>query len=424
VESVGSYDDLGKMSPVNMLTTTICDELKLATNFRSKVIGIAIKDRGGILPAGHSADAAYWYNNKTGEWISSTYYMKDLPRWVKYIIAKKMVDNYYKQGWSTLYPLATYTQSSEDKNNYETAALGGNSFPYDLKKEVGKNYGLLPLLPAGNTFTTEMAKAAIVSENLGKDSVTDFLTLSFSTSDYIGHNFGPNSVEQEDNYLRLDKDLGDLFDFLDSKVGRDQYTVFLSADHGAAHVPAFAKEHKIPAGYMNSDELINRLNTYLKDKTGVAEMVSGIYNYQLFLNHKKIDSAKLDLLIMERSALDFITAQPGVARAFILDQIANAPLNLTLKEMIINGYFPNRCGEIQLIYEPQWIEGFENGGTTHGLWNPYDAHIPLLWYGWGIKKGRLTRETHMTDIAPTLATLLHIQTPNGTVGRTIEEVIK
>ena len=235
------------MSPKNLLVTTICDELRLATNFRSKVVGIAIKDRGGILPAGHSANAAYWYDNTTGDWITSTYYMNELPKWVNDFNKQKIVDKYFQQGWNLLYAANTYTQSTADEKKYEGKPLG-DKFPYDLKKFVGKNYGILPVTPFGNTFTAEFAKAAITAEQLGADNITDFLAISFSSPDYIGHTFGPNSVEAEDGFLRLDKELGSLLDFLDMKVGKDQYTVFLSADHGVAQVPEFMQENKIPAG--------------------------------------------------------------------------------------------------------------------------------------------------------------------------------
>ena len=221
VKTVGSSSSLGKMSPKNLLVTTICDELRLATNFQSKVVGIAIKDRGGILPAGHSANAAYWYDNTTGDWITSTYYMNELPKWVDEFNKKKSVDQYFQQGWNLLYDVKTYTQSTSDEKKYEGKPFG-DKFPYDLKKFIGKNYGLLPVTPYGNTFTAEFAKASIINEQLGADNITDFLAISFSAPDYIGHTFGPNSVEAEDGYLRLDKDLGSLFDFLDMKVGKDQ----------------------------------------------------------------------------------------------------------------------------------------------------------------------------------------------------------
>jgi predicted AlkP superfamily pyrophosphatase or phosphodiesterase len=423
VTTVGSKSDAGNQSPRNMLTTTIGDELRLATNFRSKVIGIAIKDRGGILPAGHSANAAYWYDNQSGNFITSTYYMQELPNWVKDFNGKKLVDKYYDLGWNTLYPINTYTQSTADDKKYENKSLG-KSFPYDLKRFIGSNYNIIASTPHGNTLTTEFAKAALIAEHLGADNETDILAVSYSSPDYIGHGFGPNSIEQEDDFLKLDKELGDLLDFLDSKVGKDQYTVFLSADHGVAHVPGFMNENKLPAGSINPENLKTELNTKLKEKYGVNNLIVSSFNYQYYLNLPAIDSNKLDKEKIINSIIDHVSWQPGISRVFATDEMMETPLNKKLKEMLVNGYYPKRSGQVQIILEPHWIEGFGATGTTHGLWNPYDAHIPLLWYGWGIKQGKLNRETYMTDIAPTLAALLHIQMPSGCVGDVIPEVLK
>ena len=268
VKTVGSTSDEGKMSPHNLLVTTIGDELHLATNFHSKVIGIALKDRAAILPAGHSANGAYWYDHKTGDWITSSYYMKDLPQWVKDLNARKLVDGYFAQDWNTLYPLNTYTQSAPDEETYEFRPFGATvkGFPYNLKQFIGKNYGILPVTPYGNTLTMEMAEAAVTGEQLGTGTTTDLLAVSFSTPDYIGHTFGPNSVEQEDDYLRLDKDLGAFFQFLDKQVGKGEYLVFLSSDHGVAQVPEFLKSHKIPAGNVDDQALVEGLNSSLKEK--------------------------------------------------------------------------------------------------------------------------------------------------------------
>ncbi|TAL40946.1 MAG: alkaline phosphatase family protein, partial [Chitinophagaceae bacterium] len=424
VQTVGSSSQLGLQSPRNLLVTTICDELRLATNFQSKVVGIAIKDRGAIITAGHSANAAYWYDNTIGNWISSTYYMTELPQWVKDFNAKKLVDKYYEQNWATLYPVNTYAQSTADDKPYEIKGIGGSGFPYDLKKFIGKNYGIIASTPHGNTFTLDMAKAALDGEKMGADAITDFLAVSLSSPDYIGHTWGPNSMEQEDDFLRLDKDLGDFFAFLDSKVGPGQYMVFLSADHGAAHVPGFMQENKIPAGIYKNALLTEQLNQQLKNKYGQDGLILSTYNYQVTLNNPVIASAKLNKEEIIKLIVDSLSRQPGVARAFDIKEMAEIPLNSKIKEMLVNGYYPPRCGDIQIILQPGWIEGFENGGTTHGLWNPYDAHIPLLWYGWGIKAGKLNRETYMTDIAPTIAALLHIQMPNGNVGKVITEVMK
>jgi len=422
-QTVGSLTALGRMSPRNLLTTTICDELRMATNFRSKVIGIALKDRGSILPAGHSANAAYWYDNKTGDWITSSYYMKELPQWVKDINSKKLVDKYYEAGWNTLYPIDTYLQSTEDEKTYENKTFGDH-FPYDLKKHVSKNYSFIAATPHGNTFTFEMAKAALLSEQLGKNTVTDFLAISLSSPDYIGHTFGTNAIETEDNYLRLDKDLGEFLNFLNEKVGEGQYLLFLSADHAAAHTPGFLKEHKIPAGNFNTEALIAKMNKQLNDKFNLNDLIIDISNYQLYLNHPAINSSKIKEKDIRKWIIDSLEKKPGIARAFELDALQQTTLNSKIKEMVANSYFPQRCGDIQLIFEPHWIDGFEAGGTTHGAWNPYDAHIPLLWYGWNIKQGKSNREVKMTDIAPTIAALLHIQMPSGTIGQVIEEVIK
>jgi predicted AlkP superfamily pyrophosphatase or phosphodiesterase len=424
VKTVGSNTTLGEMSPANMLVTTICDELRLATNFRSKVIGISIKDRGGILPAGHSANAAYWYDNTVGDWITSTYYMNELPKWVKDFNGKKLVDKYYEQGWNTLYPINTYVQSTTDDKAYEGKPFGKN-LPYDLKKFIGKSYVSVNTTPMGNTMTAEFAKAALVAEELGKDDITDFLAVSFSSPDYIGHTFGPNSIEQEDNFLRLDKELGIFLDFLDSKVGKGQYTVFLSADHGASQVPEFLKENKIPAGRVPLSAMVTQLNTNLKTRFGVDKLIVSDDNYQLHLNYPAIDSAKLDKEEINKMMADFMGKQPGIARSFPLNKMMQSPLPAKIKDMFANGYYPRRNGEVQIIFQPNFIESYGgNTGTTHGLWNPYDAHIPLVWYGWGIKQGKLNRETYMTDIAATLAALLRIQMPSGCVGNVIEEVMK
>ncbi len=421
--TIGSNSALGKMSPANMLVTTICDELRLATNFHNKVIGIAIKDRGAILTAGHSANGAYWYDNTTGDWISSSYYMQELPAWVKEINSKKLVDKYYAQNWNTLYPLVTYSQSTENDKPYENKPLGPG-FPYSLDRFVGKNYGLLPLTPYGNSFTFDMAKAALSSEQLGAGASTDFLAISLSTPDYIGHTFGPNSVEAEDGFLRLDRDLGNFLSFLDEKVGKGQYLLFLSADHGAAHIPGLMDEHKIPAGHTDGQAIQTELNKLIKDKYGIDQGVIGIINYQVFLNKVAIDSKrKSDEPAIRKLIMEYLLKQPGVQRVFETESLNETTLPAKLKEMVANGYFPSRCGDIQIILEPQWIDGFVKG-TTHGAWNPYDAHIPLLWYGWNIKTGKTNREISMMDIAPTLAAMLHVQMPSGSIGHVIEELTR
>lgn len=425
VNPVGSTGTAGKMSPRNLKVTTISDELRLATNFKSKVIGIALKDRGAILTAGHSASGAYWYDTKSGDWITSSYYMTTLPQWVTEVNAQKLVDKYYAQDWNTLYPISTYTQSATDVQPYESVPFGSAGFPYNLKQFVGKNYSILPVTPYGNTFTFDLARAAVNGEKLGSGTATDLLAVSLSTPDYIGHNLGPNSVEAEDDFLRLDKDLGSFLDFLDGKIGKGAYLLFLTADHGVSAVPAFLKEHRIPAGTIDGEKITATLNKSLKDRFKVDGLVVGLTNNQVFLDRNILTSNnKLDRNAVTQWIINQLQQQPGIERAFSIESLAQTTLNPWLREVFNNSYYPSRSGDIQVVFESHYLDGFTQKGTTHGVWNPYDAHIPLLWYGWNIRPGKTAREVHITDIAPTLATLLHIQMPSGSVGKPIEEVIR
>lgn len=268
VSTVGSSSNAGKMSPRNLLASTITDELKLATNFRSKVIGISLKDRGSILPAGHAANAAYWFDNATGNWITSTFYVNALPSWVNKFNDQKLPEKYLKQDWNTLYDIKTYVQSSPDDNPYEGKFSGSTTSTFPVKTSTlftNKNYDIIRSTPYGNTLTVDMAKAAIDNEQLGNNVVTDFLAVSFSSPDYIGHKFGVNAIEVEDTYLRLDMDIANLLSYLDTKVGKGNYIVFLTADHGAAHNPNFLIDNKIPAGYFAGGQVQKDLNIVLEE---------------------------------------------------------------------------------------------------------------------------------------------------------------
>lgn len=428
VQSVGCDNENGQMSPRNMLVTTIGDELKLATNFRSKVIGIALKDRGAILPAGHSADAAYWYDNQTGRFISSTYYMNTLPKWVDDFNAEGRVLAYYRKNWNTLYPIDTYVQSDADSNSYESRPFGKEQahFPYVLNGYAEqKNYGIIRSTPYGNSLTVDFAEAAITHEALGKHEFSDMLTISFSSTDYIGHAFGPNAVETEDAYLRLDKDIASLLSFLDLHVGAGNYTVFLSADHGVAHVPGFLDKHHIPNGNVVGTDVLKALNEKLKSIYGYERLCLYGSNYQFYLDHELILEKGLDKQKIIVSAIEFLEQQKGIDRALDYAQLQEAMLPKALKEQLVNGYYPKRCGDILVLLKPGYIDDEYGGhGTTHGVWSPYDAHIPLLFYGKGIRNGSTNEKVYMTDIAPTLAALLHIQMPSGCIGQVIKGVIK
>ncbi|MBL0359074.1 MAG: alkaline phosphatase family protein [Chitinophagaceae bacterium] len=420
VSTVGSNTDAGKMSPGNMWTTTITDELRLSNNFKSKVIGIALKDRGAILPAGHSANAAYWYDDKVGKFITSTHYMPALPQWVSRFNDKDLAAKYMSQDWNTLLPLAKYDLSGSDDVPFEWNIKGEKTvtFPHKLSTITKDKYEAFKTTPFANTYTFDFAKAAIENESLGKNTVTDFLTVSISSTDYIGHSFGPNSVEAEDTYLRLDKDIAEFLAYLDNKVGKGKYLIFLTADHGAAHVPAFLAEHKIPGGGVDDADIKMRLLKAVEEKLNIKNAIDNVVNYQVYLS----DSAKNNEAVREL-VIEELKRENAVATAVDLNELAESTLAEPMKTRLTNGYMPSRSGDIQFIFKPGYFDGGKKG-TTHGLWNPYDSHIPLLFYGWGIKAGKLNRETYMTDIAATLAALLQIQMPSGCVGNVITEVMK
>ncbi len=431
VQTVGSTSDAGQMSPRNLLVTTVTDELRLATNFRSKVIGIALKDRGGILPAGHTANAAYWFDDVSGNWITSTYYMNDLPQWVKSFNAKKLPEAYLKKDWNPLYPISTYTQTLPDESKYEGKMKGALSATLPVKtSELYKgNVGMIRSTPYGNSLTADLAMAAIDGEKLGQGQVTDFLAVSFSSTDYVGHQYGINAVEIEDTYLRLDRDLAAFFTYLDGKIGKGQYTVFLSADHGAAHNTGFLRDHNVPADVWDESGAATNLNKVLADKYKFEKVVLSITNYQVNLNYAVINRNGLDETAIKTDCIKYLQDLPGVAFAIDMQKAATANIPEELRMRIINGYNIEHSGVIQIILKPGWLGGRRVGensptGTSHGTWNPYDTHIPMVFMGWGINHGATSKPTHMTDIAPTVAALLHIQAPNGSIGKSVSEVLK
>lgn len=415
VAIVGGSGKGEPMSPRNLMTTTITDELKLATNFRSKVIGVAIKDRGSILPAGHAADAAYWYESGSGNFVSSSWYMKSLSGWAQDFNQRKVVDSLYKLNWNLSQPLSTYIQS-----DVSDPAYGKNPFPRKTEGNVGKNFGAIASTPWGNTLTLSFSKAAVEAERMGADSITDFLAISLSSPDYIGHAFGPNSVEVEDNYIKLDKDMADFFAFLDAKVGKGNYVCFLTADHAVAHVPAFMQSHQLPAKSMRISKLAEQVTM---TKYGLKKLVTASANNQVYLDRKHIDSAGLDFGQVKRFFIQELNREEDVLLAFDNENISAANLPAEFKEMYLKGFHHKLGGDVQVVYKSGYFFGGATG-TTHGSMYPYDSHIPLVWMGWGVKQGVSHRRVYMTDIAGTLAALLKIQMPSGNVGDAISELIR
>ena len=417
----------GQMSPRNMLTNTIGDELRLATNFNSKVIGIALKDRGGILPAGHSANAAYWFDNKTGKWITSTYYARELPAWVQQFNNRNLPDSLMRTDWNLLYDKSKYYQSTDDDMPYERLLETNKRrvFPHKYQSVIGSNnYDPFRASPFGNTYTLEFAKEIILNEKMGMGNAPDMLCISLSSTDYIGHRFGPNSLEEEDTYLRLDKEIATFLTYLDSSIGENNYLLFLTADHGSPQIAEFLKEKKyFTAGSLNSNTVVKNINQLCKEKYGVDAVVKKVYDFQLYLNNKIVDAAGLNRRELKKFMVDYLKSNPAVWNAYDVDDFAQVSLPAVIREKISNSYYFRRSGDIQYFYKPQYTD-YTTDGLEHGVWNPYDSHIPLIFYGWNIKQGKLYREISMTDIAATLAAMLQIQMPNGCIGKVITEVMK
>ncbi len=421
VQGIGTSSLAGKMSPRNMLTTTITDQLRLATQFRSKVIGIAIKDRGAILPAGHTANAAYWYESQTGNWISSSYYMQDLPEWVQKFNqsgrAKQLM-----QTWQTLQVQDNYKNAEEDNQLYERPLEGKKNtfFPHPIN-----SFSLLASSPWGNTLTKEFAIEAIRNEKLGKGTETDFLCISFSSTDIAGHSFGPFSVENQDMYVRLDQEIADILAFLDKEFGKDNYLLFLTADHGVADIAGFSRKNKIPAGYASSTYHLQILQEAIEKKFGEGKWILYTENQQLYLNHSLLEQKKVSVSEIYEVVRKSLLHHPEVYSVVNLwDNEIEQALPDYYASMVKNMYHPKRCGEIMILLKPAWYYGSGKGGTTHGTFYNYDTHVPLLWFGWKIPKGETTKRTHIADIATTLAIMLNLLEPNGCVGNPIEDLLK
>jgi predicted AlkP superfamily pyrophosphatase or phosphodiesterase len=426
VKTVGSESKAGLMSPKNLLVSTITDQLKIANNFQSKTIGIALKDRGAILPAGHTANGAYWFDSKNGAWITSTFYMNDLPQWVKDFNAQKMPQKYMVEGWKTLLPLEQYTESTADNQVYEGKLAGEKTptFPHELSAQAGVNLlEVIRTTPFGNTLTKDFALAAIKNENLGKSLKTDFLTVSFSSTDYIGHAFGPNSIETEDTYLRLDKNIAEILTNLDNTLGKDNYLVFLSADHGVADVPGFWQSQHLPAGVFDRGGALAEVKNALKTAFGDGEFIRGEDNYQIYLNNALLQEKKLTYAQVHAVVRETLLNREDVTDVVDLHNLANTTLPDYQLKFVKNGLNPRRSGDILLVLNPSWFMGGKTG-TTHGTLYRYDTHVPLLFYGWKVRSGETTLRTNISDIAPTVADILSILEPNGSIGNVISGVKK
>jgi len=431
--TIGTATNSGKKSPKRLIASTIPDQLKLAQNFKGKVFGVALKDRSAILPAGHTADMAFWFDSgKEGKWISSTYYADKLPNWVTEfnINNKKTLDSYLSSPWTTKLDIATYYESSDDDRSYEKNSKRNkkSTFPHIIDPSKGKNqnYSILKNTPHGNTMTLDFAKAIIKNENLGKNNLySDFLAISLSSTDYIGHQFGPASKEVQDTYLRLNDELDKFITYLDDNVGKDEYVLFLTSDHAVVHIPQHLIKHKLPGGFLNRKEFSLKIKKFILEKYNTDELIENISNNQIFLNHKLLKSLNLSSETVENEIIDEIINYPMIYKAVSAHTLQRTEFQYAPLSLLQKGYNQKRSGDIMVILAPSVITGFlkTSKGTTHGSGYNYDTHVPIIFYGASIAKGKSVKKpVNITQIAPTVSNLLRIQEPNMSSHNILTEV--
>jgi len=438
-------------SPYRLMSSTVGDELRLATNDRSKVIGISIKDRAAILPAGRHANAAYWFSNVTGNMVSSTYYFAQLPAWVTNFNNARPADKFFGAKWDRLLGEAEYlkragadsppwevvSQSTGDKNTFPHIITGGATKPGPVF------YNALDFSPFSNDLLVQFAQQAIINENLGQDDDTDVLTLSFSADDYVGHRFGPYSQEAMDITLRVDRQIATLLDFVQTKVGLSNTLVAMTADHGVSPIPEHAAALGLGGGRVKWEDIIGtiraaltaRYNTQNKSpdptldyiyKDDTSGMLRDVFvNGAIYLNYAalKRDGVPADEVEQEigRAALTI----PGIARYFTRSQLQRGAVSFTdpIERRVLHGFYPSRSGDVILLADPYKYLA-ETITATHGSPYAYDTNVPTIIMGAEINPGRYYEPAAPSDIAPTLAAIIGITPPSGCVGRVLVEAIK
>jgi predicted AlkP superfamily pyrophosphatase or phosphodiesterase len=411
---------------INLAYPTVGDVLKQSTKEGARVVSVAIKDRGAVLPGGQKADAAFWLDGESGKWITSQQYMDQLPTWVKEFNEAAWVDKYLQEEWTTYFPINEYTESVQDDNLFEVPfdTTTGVTFPYHLSR-LKEKYGrsVIKYTPFGNSLTMQLAMQALEHEPIGIDDTTDMLLVSFSSTDYIGHRFGPRSVELEDAFIRLDRDLGVFIGALEKKVGKENLLVFLTSDHGVMEVPAYLKANDKPGGVYQAYKLIDTLNVALQNEFGVNDLATAFINDQIYLNEATIVQHNLLRGQVEQVVKDWLSTYAFVEKCYTAEELFATSDTGKLVRRLRNGYYKGRSGDLLFIAKEGWIDQSSEKGTTHGSGYAYDTHVPLMWYGAKIPAGKLSHQpVNVTDITPTLIQLLGIPLPSDLSGKPIPEL--
>lgn len=422
--TIGSDSHEGRRSARFLATTTVADELKLTTVGKSKTISIAFPDCASILSAGHTGKA-YWFDERAGAWITNNKYESSLPQWIKAFNNEFLPDLYLTKTWETVLPIGKYTESLRDNSNYEKGFLDEyKTFPYELSRinKRMREYSLLKMTPFANTFTKDFAIKAIQNEELGKDKFTDYLMLGFSATHEIGKIFGPESVEVQDAFLRLDRDIAHLITFLDSYMGRENYLIYLTSDHGTKYTSQYLEDKNLPAGHFNQGTAVSLLKAYLRNKFGQSEWIMNYKNQQFYIDRRLLDSKNVSYEKLEKMSVELLKEFTGVANVIGASALQNTDMNKYPQSYIQNSYYFMRSGDIIMNLLPGWTENLDY--RTYNSFYDYDAHVPLIWYGWKMPHKIINSKINMTDIAPTISTILNVSPPNGCTGEAIKEISK
>lgn len=419
-----SGDKEERCSPRRLVAATLGDALQQSDPL-SKVIGIGFEPESAILLSGHTANAAYWIDEQTGNWISSSYYFKQVPDWVKTFNAKKNADVYMSRPWSPLLNYRLYSNAVADSNQYEIGIGGRTAFPYQplLMNTNQQKYSALKYTPMGNSYTKDFAIYAAIQESLGKDDHTDLLSISFASTENIGLKWGASSVELEDTYVRLDREIGFFLNFIEQELGKENILVFLTSNHGCSDNTDWLSANRTPAGQFKQVVAIQLLKSYLNALYGEGEWIKQYYRQQFYLNHILIEDSKLSLETVQDKSAQFLIQLSGVAN--VTSSLTMQRTNYTdgIYRKMLNSFNPKRSGDIMLNLEPNWIEQTTTETCAHNSSYSYDAHVPLVWWGWKVERKIISRSMSMTDIAPTISTMLNISTPNMSSGDVIYELI-
>jgi len=408
-------------SPERLLSTTIGDQIKLSNYGKSKVVSISLKDRGAMLSAGKSADAAYWYDTETGQFITSFYYLKSLPEWVTRFNNSNKVNSYLDKEWSLLKPIGVYEYLPSDNSSYENDIFneGNTSFPHNLKNVPKMEiFDKLAHTPFGNQILIDLAKEVLVNEKLGLGNYTDHLTISFSSTDKIGHAYGPQSYEVKDTFLRLDEQIADLLNTLDSHVGKDNYILFLTADHGAQENTQHLKDLNFNAGVLENTGFFEKLQGFLQEKYQTKNIISTRFSRNIYLNYNEIEKLNLVRTEVELSIKEFLLINvPSITEAFTRSELELLSASRSNRNFLLNGFNKKRSGDILYSLEANYLNWEHKYGSQHGSGHEYDNHVPMIFYGSSIPAETRNDEVFIVDIAATITDLIGINKPSDCIGK-------